>query len=139
MKTKLNLLNLELSKFIYDNGFDYEVEFIYDSKGELRKLADYSNDYTKDIPCPTTTIALQFIREKFGLDIFIARIGNITMPKIGYSFMIFKEDKIDPIVGEIPYETFEDAEIAAIKKSQELINELNNVVMGETNEGSSME
>ena len=116
MKTKLNLLNLELSKFIYDNGFDYEVEFIYDSKGELRKLADYSNDYTTDIPCPTTAIALQFIREKFGLDIFIARIGNITMPKIGYAYIVFFGDDATPKFVTTPFESYEEAIINALDK-----------------------
>ena len=116
MKTNLNLLDIDLCKFLLSIGFDYEVEYVYNSAGNLIRLNDYTSDYKDNIPCPSVSIAMQFIRKNLDIDVFIARVGNLTMPNLGYSYIIFYKDEVEPVLADVNIccLTYEEAEMEAL-------------------------
>ena len=125
MKTKLNLLSKELSERLINIGFDYEVDYVYDNDGSIKRLDNFTNDYNGLTPAISAEIATQYLREEHNIDIFMARIGNITMPNIGYSFIIFVDDDCEPKFINTAYETYEEAIIDSIAKTINFINGIN--------------
>lgn len=126
MKTNLNLVSKEISKRLIDKGFDYEVEYLYNDDGSLEKLSDYTNDYNGKLPAPQAEIVLQYLREEHEIDMFLARIGNVTMPNIGYAFIIFYQNEYDPKFLNTPFETAEEAKISAIENVLDYMDGKNN-------------
>lgn len=125
MKTNLNFLSKELSERLVKNGFDYDVDYVYDNDGTLKRLDDFTNNYNGLVPAISAEIAMQYFRREHNIDIFMARIGNVTMPNIGYSFIIFVEDDCEPKFINNAYETYEEAIIDSIAKTINFINGIN--------------
>lgn len=127
MKTKLNLLSENIVKRLIDKGFDYEVDHVYNKNGDIVYLAKYTSEYGEEnTPAPYIEIALQFLKNEYDIDIFLARIGNITMPNIGYAFIMFYPDEYEPKFLDKPFRTAEDALSAGIVNTLDYIDGINN-------------
>lgn len=113
--THLNLANYELALRLKNVGFNYWTEYYFDKNKEIIRgeYADYNADDDK-VGSPNGYIIRQWLRNEYECDIFICRLGNITIPNIGYSFIVYLQDNTEPFICQKPFETYEDAEIAGI-------------------------
>lgn len=126
MKTNLNIVPKELSERLLKLGFDYEVDHVYLDDELIKRLDKYTNEYDGKIPAPYPEIVIQFFREVHSIDIFMARIGNVTMPNLGYSFICFIGDDETPKYMNAIFESYEDAQIEAIKNILDYLDGTNN-------------
>lgn len=113
MKTNLNILDKNLSAIVKDLGFDYEVLYYYDN-GELVKMDDWSivENY---LPAPMFMNVAQWLREEKDITIFPIRIGNVTIPNLGYAFITYFPEDAEPKFVPEPHETEEEAMIEGLK------------------------
>lgn len=126
MKTNLNFLSKELSKRLVKNGFDYDIDYVYDNGESLKRLDNFTNNYNGLIPAISAEIAIQYFREVHDIDIFMARIGNVTIPKLGYSYICFVPDDDSPKYKNTVHETYESAQLEAIAMCTDFIEGIDN-------------
>ena len=115
-KTNLNIVPKELMIKLLEKGFNYEVDYVYDDEDKLEYLGKYTDKYENKIPAPHADIVIQFLRENYDIDVFGAVMGNITMPKIGYAYIVFFGDDATPKFVTTPFESYEDAILDALDK-----------------------
>ena len=113
MKLNLNLLPYDLTQEYLKLGYDYEVLYKYEDKNTARKLEFWTTKC--DNPCPMAEHVCQWLREEKDLQLFSIRVGNVTMPFLGYTFIIFSPDDSKPSYTGEPYGTAEEAIIAGLK------------------------
>ena len=113
MKTNINIVPLDIVKRILELGFDYEVLYKYLGDNTIERLSDWQ--VVEDNPAPMALTVLQWFREQKDITMFPIRIGNVTIPNMGYSFIYYLPNDPDPKYDGIPYETEEEAIIEGIK------------------------
>ncbi|MCH5167509.1 MAG: hypothetical protein J1F35_06390 [Erysipelotrichales bacterium] len=113
MKVNLNLLPYDLTQEYLKLGYDYEVLYEYEDESTARKLKNWTNDCKN--PCPMAEHVCQWLREEKDLQLFPIRVGNATMPFLGYAFIIFSLNKANPEFTGEPYGTAEEAIIEGLK------------------------
>ena len=121
MKTNLNIVPLEIVKEILELGFDYEVLYKYVDDTIIEKLNDWT--VITDNPAPMASTVLQWFREQKDITIFPIRVGNVTMPNMGFSFIVYLPDDPEPKYNAEPFETEEEAIIRGIKFTLEMIKQ----------------
>lgn len=113
--THLNLVDYKLATKLKQYGFHYWTEYYFDKDQNITRgeYADY-NSGTDTTSSPGAYIIRQWLRNEYECDVFICRLGNVTVPLLGYSFIVYTSEDTEPITCEDTFETFEDAEIAGI-------------------------
>lgn len=133
MKTNLNIVPQNIVQTLLKLGFDYESLYRYNDNGEIVKMDDWC---ITDNPAPMAETVLQWLREKKNIMIYPIRIGNITIPNMGTSFICYFDEDPEPKYTAYPYETYEEAMIESIlfvlKNYFRIENESNNNVMDDT-------
>jgi hypothetical protein len=110
-------------------GFEEPWSFVY-KKQRIKRLGfAYKNyiDWKDVISAPLYQQAFRWFREKYGLDSYVKHLYKSTI-KVAYFFCIDKTDGIEyhSMQGTLDsgyFDTYEEAELACLRKLIELANE----------------